>query len=135
MSQTTSTMIKNQVKLPKTYAWEEPVEVWERLDDLSQQIEEQLREVVKLHDENLKLHDENHELNNNMKFLVEEHLEVMEENAKLKEQLKNTPGWCDEHEQLLYKKHETLGWLKCGACLEKEEEEDEAHSRPSKQKN
>ena len=44
-------------------------------------------------------------------------------------------AWCDEHEQLLYKKHETLGWLKCGACLEKEEEEDEAHSRPSKQKN
>ena len=37
------------------------------------------------------------------------------------------PGWCDEHEQPMYKKHDTLGWLKCGACLEKEEEEDSDH--------
>ena len=28
--------------------------------------------------------------------------------------------WCTEHEQPMYKKHDTLGWLKCGACLDLE---------------
>ena len=28
--------------------------------------------------------------------------------------------WCTEHEQPMYKKHDTLGWLKCGACLVEE---------------